>query len=223
MRAAQAVSDGDLGRFVADADVSVARTAAGRGRVRVAQQLNLIPEDAVGFVWVTDFPMFERDSETGKLAAMHHPFTAPHPEDLPKHESDPLGVRATAYDNVLNGQEIGGGSVRIHDMDVQASVFRALGIGDDEAKSKFGFLLDALSFGAPPHGGLALGFDRLVAILTGAESIRDVIAFPKTTRAACLMTDAPSPSSAAQLQELGIATLEIAKQEQEVATDDEEK
>ncbi|NLN62163.1 MAG: aspartate--tRNA ligase [Myxococcales bacterium] len=221
--AAQAVSDGDLVLFVADADVSVARTAAGRVRVRVAQQLNLIPEDAFGFVWVTDFPMFERDSETGKLAAMHHPFTAPHPEDLPKLESDPLGVRARAYDIVLNGQEIGGGSVRIHDMDVQARVFRALGIGDDEAKSKFGFLLDALSFGAPPHGGLALGFDRLVAILTGAESIRDVIAFPKTTRAACLMTDAPSPSSAAQLQELGIATLEIAKQEQEVATDDEEK
>jgi aspartyl-tRNA synthetase len=136
---------------------------------------------------------------------MHHPVTAPRPGDIERIEADPLAMRARAYDVVVNGQEVGGGSIRIHDQEVQARVFRALGIGPDEARRKFGFLLDALSFGAPPHGGLAFGFDRLISILVGAESIRDVIAFPKTTRAACLMSDAPSEVDAAQLAELGIA------------------
>jgi len=199
------VADGDLVLIVADKSAHTARTAAGRLRSHVAARQGLVKPDAFGFVWVTDFPMFERDAETGRLAAMHHPFTAPRPQDLDLIEADPLAMRARAYDVVVNGQEVGGGSIRIHDQDVQARIFKALGIGEEEAKRKFGFLLDALSYGAPPHGGLAFGFDRLVSILTGAESIRDVIAFPKTTRAACLMTDAPSEVDAGQLAELGIA------------------
>jgi aspartyl-tRNA synthetase len=199
------MADGDLALVVADARPQTARTAAGRLRSHVATKRGLVKPDAFGFVWVTDFPMFERDAETGKLAATHHPFTAPRPGDIDLIETDPLAMRARAYDVVVNGQEVGGGSIRIHDQEVQARVFAALGIGPEEARRKFGFLLDALSFGAPPHGGIAFGFDRLVSILVGAESIRDVIAFPKTTRAACLMSDAPSEVDAAQLAELGIA------------------
>jgi aspartyl-tRNA synthetase len=201
------MQDGDAALIVADADGAVASRAAGRLRAHLGRQRGLAGPDSFGCVWVTDFPMFERDAGTGKLAAVHHPFTSPRPDDLPLLETDPLRVRTWAYDIVLNGQEVGGGSIRIHDREVQARVFRALGIGDDEARAKFGFLLDALSFGAPPHGGLAFGFDRLVAILAGTESIRDVIAFPKTTRAACLMTEAPSPVDDGQLAELGIARL----------------
>jgi aspartyl-tRNA synthetase len=171
----------------------------------LGHDLGLIDENSFGFIWITDFPMFEMDEESGRLAAMHHPFTSPKIEDLEFLESDPLKVRTQAYDIVVNGQEIGGGSVRIHDQDIQARIFKVLGLGDDEIKNKFGFLLDALSFGAPPHGGLAFGFDRMVAILSGTDSIRDVIAFPKTTRAACLMTDAPSDVDDAQLGELGLA------------------
>jgi aspartyl-tRNA synthetase len=196
--------DGDIALIVADADPAVARTAAGRLRSHLGQQLGLAAPDDFGFVWVTDFPMFERDEESGKLVAMHHPFTAPRPGDLDLLETDPLRVRARAYDVVINGQEVGGGSIRIHDQAIQSRVFEALGIGEEEARRKFGFLLDALSFGAPPHGGLAFGFDRLVAILSGTDSIRDVIAFPKTTRAACLMTEAPSDVDDAQLAELGL-------------------
>jgi aspartyl-tRNA synthetase len=198
------LTDGDLALFLADADPAVARTAAGRLRGHLGQQLGLVSPDDFGFVWITDFPMFERDEESGKLVAMHHPFTAPRPEDLELLETDPLAVRARAYDVVVNGQEVGGGSIRIHDQGVQSRVFEALGIGEDEARRKFGFLLDALSFGAPPHGGLAFGFDRLVSILVGTDSIRDVIAFPKTTRAACLMTEAPSDVDDAQIAELGL-------------------
>jgi len=199
------LADGDAALIVADKSAHTARTSAGRLRSHVAAKQGLVAPDSFGFVWVTDFPMFERDAETGRLAAMHHPFTAPRPQDLDLIETDPLALRARAYDVVINGQEVGGGSIRIHDQGVQARIFRALGIGEDEARRKFGFLLDALSYGAPPHGGLAFGFDRLVSILVGAESIRDVIAFPKTTRAACLMTDAPSDVDAGQLAELGIA------------------
>ncbi len=206
-----AVKDGDLTLFIADASVAVARTAAGRLRSHVGQIRGLFEPDSFGFIWVTDFPMFEKDDESGKLAAMHHPFTAPNPEDLPMLETDPLAVRTRAYDIVVNGQEVGGGSIRIHDQETQSRIFRALDIGEEEANRKFGFLLSALSFGAPPHGGLAFGFDRLVSILVGTDSIRDVIAFPKTTRAACLMTDAPSDVDVAQLQELGLSLLEEKK------------
>jgi len=199
-----AMADGDLALIVADKNAQTARTAAGRLRSHVAAKQGLVKPDTFGFVWVTDFPMFERDKETGKLAAMHHMFTAPRPGDIDLIETDPLAMRARAYDIVCNGQEIGGGSIRIHDQEMQARIFKSLGIGPEEAKRKFGFLLDALTFGAPPHGGLAFGFDRLISILVGAESIRDVIAFPKTTRAACLMSDAPSEVDAAQLAELGI-------------------
>jgi len=202
------MESGDLALFVADSDGAVASTAAGRLRAHLGRTLGLAKPDDFACVWVTDFPMFERDEETGKLVAMHHPFTSPVPEDVDLLETDPLAVRTRAYDIVLNGQEVGGGSIRIHDQEIQARVFKALGISDEEARIKFGFLLDALSFGAPPHGGLAFGFDRLVSILVGTDSIRDVIAFPKTTRAACLMTDAPSGVDDGQLAELGIARKE---------------
>ena len=154
------------------------------------------------FLWVERFPMFERDEETGAVHAMHHPFTQPAPEDIERLEDDPMNVSSRAYDVVLNGVELGGGSIRIHDQEMQERVFRALGIDDEEAQTKFGFLLDALRFGAPPHGGLALGMDRVVMLLTGGTSIRDVIAFPKTTRAADLLTGSPSAADPAQLKEL---------------------
>jgi aspartyl-tRNA synthetase len=146
----------------------------------------------------------EYNEEDGRYYAMNHPFTAPRSADLDRLEKDPLSVRADAYDVVLNGMELGGGSIRNHRVDVQQRVFGVLGIGEQEAREKFGLLLDALSFGAPPHGGLALGLDRVVALLTGTDSIRDVIAFPKTQKAACLMTEAPAPVEPGQLRGLGI-------------------
>ncbi len=194
---------GDLLLFVADKSSVVAETL-GRLRIHLAERLHLIPEGRYDFLWVTDFPLLEYDEAEKRYVAMHHPFTAPMDEDLPRLESDPLKVRAKAYDIVLNGTEIGGGSIRIHRQEIQQRMFERLGIGPEEAKAKFGFLLEALQYGAPPHGGIALGFDRLVALLAGVESIRDVIAFPKTQKAVCPLTDAPSPVTRDQIKELHI-------------------
>ncbi len=156
------------------------------------------------FLWVTDFPMFEYDEEAQRWAAAHHPFTSPHEQDLGRLESDPGAVRALAYDVVLNGTELGSGSIRIHRQDIQRRIFCALGMAEEEARQRFGFFLEALEYGTPPHGGIALGLDRIVMILAGAESLREVIPFPKTARAVDLMVDAPTPVSEAQLKELGI-------------------
>ena len=156
------------------------------------------------FLWVTDFPMFEWDEEGKRWAAAHHPFTSPHEQDMDKLESDPASVRALAYDVVLNGTELGSGSIRIHRQDIQSKIFHALGMTEEEARSRFGFFLEALEYGTPPHGGIALGLDRIVMILAGADSLREVIPFPKTARAVDLMVDAPTPVSESQLKDLGI-------------------
>jgi aspartyl-tRNA synthetase len=176
----------------------------GQLRLAIAKKDNLLSPDAFKFLWVTDFPLLEYHEEDGRWYSMHHPFTSPRDEDIDKLESDPGSVRAKAYDLVLNGSEIGGGSIRIHDAGLQARIFQRLGISDEEAKLQFGFFLEALAFGTPPHGGIALGVDRVVAILAGESSIREVIAFPKTANALDLMASAPSPVDAKQLRELHI-------------------
>ncbi len=194
---------GDALFLIADEEAVAAETL-GRLRIEVAQTLNLIPENTCAPLWVVDFPLLEWDEEDKRYIAVHHPFTSPMDEDLPLLDSDPLKVRAKAYDVVLNGQEIGGGSIRIHQKDVQRKIFQLLHISDEEARVKFGFLLEALQYGAPPHGGIALGFDRVMAILTNSPSIREVIPFPKTQKGQCLMTETPSLVSENQLKELKI-------------------
>ena len=194
---------GDLVFFVAD-QPAVTNEALGHLRNHLGKRLGLIDANQFNFVWVTHFPMFEYDDVEKRYQALHHPFTAPLEEDYDKLESDPLAVRSRAYDLVLNGFEVGGGSIRIHDMALQQRVFAALGMQPDTYQEKFGFLLDALESGAPPHGGIAFGFDRLVMLLCKESSIRDVIAFPKTQKAACLLTNAPSEAAKAQLDELSL-------------------
>jgi len=195
--------DGDI-LFFGAGDAKVVNDALGHLRVKLGRDLGLFHEGDHSFVWVVDFPMFGWNSDEKRPEALHHPFTAPVPEDMHFLESEPLKMRSQAYDLVWNGTEIGGGSIRIHDRETQSKVFQALQISDDEAQSKFGFLMNALRYGAPPHGGLAFGLDRVLALMLGTESIRDVIAFPKTQRAADLMCEAPSEVGDEQLKELGL-------------------
>ena len=206
LREAIGANDGDLIFFSADQAETVNKVLAAVRR-RIAADLELYAPDAMAWCWVVDWPLFEYDAEHARWNSLHHPFTTPRMEDLDKLSSDPGQVRARAYDIVCNGSELGGGSIRIHSPEIQKQVFAALGIGADDAREKFGFLLDALRFGAPPHGGLALGLDRIVMILTGAASLRDVIAFPKTQRGTCPLTDAPSMVSDEQLAELDLKVL----------------
>ncbi|HSN67995.1 MAG TPA: aspartate--tRNA ligase, partial [Thermoanaerobaculia bacterium] len=203
LRSALGAREGDLALIVAGKKTAVWDALANL-RLRVAREEKMIPEETWKFLWVTEFPLFERDEEAGRWAARHHPFTSPRLDQVDKLESDPGSVLARAYDVVLNGLELGGGSIRINTPDVQSSMFRALGIGDEEARERFGFLLDAFRFGAPPHGGIALGLDRMVMVMARATSLRDVIAFPKTASGQDLMTGAPSSVDAGQLAELGI-------------------
>ncbi len=200
---ASGAAEADLLLMIADKEIKALKAL---GEIRH----DFVLERAEGrrefkFAWVTDFPLFEWSEEDGRYVSVHHPFTSPHEEDLEFLESDPARVRAKAYDIVLNGYEIGGGSIRIHDQDLQARIFKAIGLSEAEARDKFGYFLEALSYGTPPHGGIAFGFDRLVMLLAGEGSIREVIPFPKTTSALCLLTGSPSTVDERQLDELGIA------------------
>ena len=199
---------GDLLLFAADKNTIVWNVLGGL-RLEMAKRLDLLKKDEFAFLWVTEFPQFEYSEEEDRFVAMHHPFTMPMEEDLDKLETDQGSVRARAYDIVLNGNEIGGGSIRIHQDDVQATMFRALGFTDEQAQEQFGFLLDAFKYGVPPHGGLAYGLDRLAMIMAGADSIRDVIAFPKAKDASDLMTEAPAAVDPKQLKELNIACVPV--------------
>lgn len=187
----------------------VVNQSLGNLRLYLGEKLNLIPKDKFQFVWIVDFPLFEYDEKEGRFVAVHHPFTAPKDEDIPKLKDHPEEVKAKAYDLVLNGSEIGGGSIRNHLREVQSMVFEKLGMDNEEAKRRFGFLLEALEYGTPPHGGIAFGFDRLIMILSRSDSIRDVIAFPKTQKGTCLMSDAPSMVDQKQLDELWIKVKEV--------------
>ena len=204
---------GDLLLFAADKD-KVVFDVLGNLRLELARQLDLLKKDDFKFLWVTEFPLLEYSEEQGRFVAMHHPFTMPMEEDLELIDTNPGAVRAKAYDIVLNGTEMGGGSIRIHQSDIQSKMFEVLGFTEEQAKDQFGFLLDAFKYGVPPHAGLAYGLDRMVMLMVGADSIRDVIAFPKVKDASCLMTEAPSPVDEKQLKELGIEVSEEEPQEE---------
>ena len=214
LKEAAHVEAGDLLLFVADKP-SVVAASLGALRIEMAKRRDLIDPNELAFTWVVDFPMFEYDEEEKRYVAMHHPFTSPRDEDLPLLETDPSKVYAKAYDMVLNGTEIGGGSIRIHRRDVQKRIFAAIGLTDEQAQEKFGFMMNAFEFGAPPHGGLAFGLDRLIMIMAQRDSIRDVIAFPKTQSASCLMTQAPNDVDEKQLRELHIRPSLMVKKEKE--------
>ena len=198
---------GDLVLFVADKNATV-YAALGNLRNHIADEMGIIPEDVIAPLWIVEFPLFEYDEEEGRYVAMHHPFTSPMDEDLDKLESDPGACRAKAYDIVINGDEMGGGSIRIHDSEIQSRMFKALGFTKEEAEEKFGFLIEAFRYGAPPHGGLAYGLDRLIMLLTGEKNMRHVIAFPKTQSASDLLTGAPVSLSEKQLEEVHIHVIE---------------
>ena len=204
LRGALGANENDLALIVAGRNTLVWDVLANL-RLKIARDEKMIPPETWNFLWVTDFPVYEWDEESGRFFARHHPFTSPRPEHLDLLESDPGAALARAYDVVLNGLELGGGSIRINQPEVQQRMFRALGISDEEARSRFGFLIDAFRYGAPPHGGIALGVDRIAMLMSRSESLRDVIAFPKTARAQDLMCDAPSEVDTKQLDDLGIA------------------
>ena len=217
------LEENGLALIVAGDEMTSAK-ALGALRLQLAADYDLIPDDRHAFLWVTEFPLVEWDEEEGRWFSMNHPFTAPDPRDVEHLDDDPAKVRSRGYDVVMDGVELGGGSIRIHTPDLQQRAFELLGIDEDEARSRFGFLLDALRYGAPPHGGIALGLDRMIMLMAGTPSIRDVILFPKTARATCLMTEAPSPVEPKQLEELGLAIVpraEVPRAADDAKSDDE--
>ena len=204
MRNSLEINDNDILFLIGDENMTVLK-ALGALRLEIVKRENLVDKNDFKPLWVTNFPMFQIDEESNKLTFLHHPFTSPSIQDVNEMESNPGLLKARAYDLTMNGYEIAGGSIRIHQPEVQKKVFSLLGMSDTEAKEKFGFFLEALKFGCPPHGGIAFGIDRLAMLMTGSNSIRDVIAFPKTQTASCLLTDAPSQPEADQLKELGLS------------------